>query len=196
MELEKGEKNWETISAKIRKSAKKALGESSGNKKEGKEIWWWNEEVQLVVKRKKECKKNRDHNRTEETIKAFKEVNKTAKLAVAKVKATAYEELYNSLEMDVYQAKTIKDANENILSNDRQIKNRWKEYFQHLMNVENEREHRSIQPLAGEPMERITETEVKVALRKMKNGKSVGPDNIPAEVRKHLGNTGVELQTK
>jgi len=64
------------------------------------------------------------------------------------------------------------------------------------MNVENEREHRSIQPLEGEPVERITETEVKVALRKMKNGKSVGPDNIPAEVWKHLGNTGVELLTK
>ncbi|XP_063614581.1 uncharacterized protein LOC134787702 [Penaeus indicus] len=30
----------------------------------------------------------------------------------------------------------------------------------------------------------------------MKNEKSVGPNNIPAEVWKHLGNTGVELLTK
>ncbi|XP_047500838.1 uncharacterized protein LOC125046883 [Penaeus chinensis] len=133
---------------RLKESAKETLGESSGNEKEGKETWWWNEAVQLAVKRKKECKKNRDHKRTEETIKVFKEANKTAKCAVAKAKAPAYEEQYNSLENE------------------------------------------------GEPVERITETEVKLALRKMKNGKSVGPDNIQAEVWKRLGNTGVELLTK
>ncbi|XP_042863190.1 uncharacterized protein LOC122247719 [Penaeus japonicus] len=82
---------------------------------------------------------------------------------------------------DVYQAKTIKNASGNILISDEEIKNRWKEYFKHLMNVENEREKREIPPFEGEPVNRITRNEVKAALKKMKNGKSVGPDNIPAE---------------
>ena len=40
-------------------------------------------------------------------------------------------------------------------------------------------------------MEAITEAEVRSAFKKMKNGKAVGPDNLPIEVCKCLGEEGI-----
>ena len=40
-------------------------------------------------------------------------------------------------------------------------------------------------------MESITEAEVRSALMKMKNGKAVGPDNLPIEVWECLGEEGI-----
>jgi len=41
----------------------------------------------------------------------------------------------------------------------------------------------------------ITREEVKKALRKMKSGKAIGPDSIPMEVWKSLGEDGVAWLT-
>ncbi len=49
--------------------AKETLDESSGKSKENLEAWW-NENVQKVIKTMKEKKKERDLNRTEETIRS------------------------------------------------------------------------------------------------------------------------------
>ncbi|MGL5621931.1 hypothetical protein [Cetobacterium sp.] len=38
--------DWETTAGVIRVATKKVLGVTSGNRKEDKETWWWNEEVQ------------------------------------------------------------------------------------------------------------------------------------------------------
>lgn len=43
------------------------------------------------------------------------------------------------------------------------------------------------------PAQLITTKEVKVAIEKMKNGKTPGPDEIPAEIGKMLGDQGIEL---
>ena len=43
---------------------------------------------------------------------------------------------------------------------------------------------------------RIQKQEVKEALKRMSNGKAVGPDNIPIEVWKTLGDRGLEWLTK
>jgi len=40
-------------------------------------------------------------------------------------------------------------------------------------------------------IEAFTEAEVRSALKKMKNGKAVGPDNLPIEVWKCLGEEGI-----
>ena len=55
-------------------------------------------------------------------------------------------------------------------------------HTEHLAQEEQEH-YRLSQPITGE--------EVKEALRKMKNGKAVDPDNIPVEVWKSLGEDGV-----
>ena len=144
-------------------------------------------------------KKAKDLNRNEDTIKEYKAANKAAKRAVARAKNNAYRELYESLDSedgykkairiakqkhkqsgDVYQAKLVKDKNGNVLGDDEAVKTRWKNYFDQLMNTENERIAREVTENEEEVRE-ITAGEVVKALKKMKKGKAVGPDNIPAE---------------
>ena len=80
-----------------------------------------------------------------------------------------------------------------MLTEEEDILNRWKEYIEELMNVENARERRDDEgPSVQEIVEEGSEEEVKKALKKIKTGKAVGPDNIPAEVWNCLGKIGVK----
>ncbi|KAK3510289.1 hypothetical protein QTP70_033153 [Hemibagrus guttatus] len=44
--------DWETTAEVIREMGRKVLGVSSGKRKEDKETWWWNEEVQNSIQRR------------------------------------------------------------------------------------------------------------------------------------------------
>ena len=55
MESEGG---YEVVANKIRDTAKELLGAVSGRRwREDRETWWWDEEIQQVVKEKKDAKK-------------------------------------------------------------------------------------------------------------------------------------------
>ncbi|KAK3525958.1 hypothetical protein QTP70_011402 [Hemibagrus guttatus] len=56
--------DWETTAEVIRETGRKVLGVSSGRRKEDKETWWWNEEVQDSIQRKRLAKKMWDMDRT------------------------------------------------------------------------------------------------------------------------------------
>ena len=94
----------------------------------------------------------------------------------------------------IYQSKVIKDEEEGVLVEDLKILERWREYYQKLMNEENPREGRNEQQAEVEgDITEITSAEIEMALRNMKNGKATGPDNLPVEVWKSLGRTGVNF---
>ena len=141
-----------------------------------------------------------------------KKANKEAKNAVARAKASAVSKIYDGLETrkgvkkiyslakrrnkaakDLTQITQIKSETGEILSNEQEIKARWKIYFERLLKEENGRR------IFGEGTANERETlgiardEVVVALKGMKNGKATGPDEIPAEVWKALGEEGVDL---
>ena len=59
------------------------------------------------------------------------------------------------------------------------------------MNEENPREEKQVG--VEDDITEITSAEMEMALRNMKNGKATGPDNLPAEVWKSLGRTGVNF---
>ena len=93
---------------------------------------------------------------------------------------------------DIYQSNVIKDGEERVLMEDFKMLERWREYYQKLMNEENPREGRNEQQAVGEvDITYITSAYIEMALRNMKNGKATGPDNLPVEVIKSLGRTGV-----
>ncbi|MCX8789089.1 hypothetical protein, partial [Vibrio parahaemolyticus] len=64
----------------------------------GKEGWWWNENIQKVLKEKKECYKTYYKNKNEDTLRKYKLVKKNAKKMISEVKNQTYKELYDSLE--------------------------------------------------------------------------------------------------
>ena len=81
-----------------------------------------------------------------------------------------------------------------ILNDGTKLKQRWKEYFDNLLNQEKPRERREMRTEETKSdVEDISVEEVRTGLRKMKKGKAQGPDDIPVEVWIPLGNKGVEF---
>ncbi|KAK3537535.1 hypothetical protein QTP70_013397 [Hemibagrus guttatus] len=196
--------DWETTAEVIRETGRKVLGVSSGRRKEDKETWWWNEKVQDSIQRKRLAKKKWDMDRTEENRQEYKELQRRVKREVSKAKQKAYDKLYTKLDTregekdlyrlarqrdragkDVQQVRVIKDRDGRVLTSEESVQRRWKEYFEELMNEENEREKRVEGVNSVEQkVDKIRKDEVRKALKWMKSGKAVGPDDIPVEVWK------------
>ncbi|KAK3506645.1 hypothetical protein QTP70_011570 [Hemibagrus guttatus] len=78
--------DWETTAEVISETGRKVLGVSSGRRKEDKETWWWNEEVQDSIQRKRLAKEKWDMDRTEENRQEYKELQRRVKREVSKAK--------------------------------------------------------------------------------------------------------------
>ncbi|KAH1190889.1 Pre-mRNA-processing protein 40B [Glycine max] len=210
---------WNKMSQEIIKVAKEMLGESRGFGPRGKESWWWNENVQSKVRVKKECFKEWSRCRNSETWDKYKIARNETKKAVSEARAQAFDGLYQALgtrdgERSIYrlakgrerktrdldQVKCVKDEEGKVLVHEKDIKERWKAYFHNLFNdgygydsssLDTREEDRNYKYYR-----RIQKQEVKEALKRMSNGKAVGPDNIPIEVWKTLGDRGLEWLTK
>ena len=94
-------------------------------------------------------------------------------------------------DQDVYQAQQIKGSDGQILSDREEVKEQWMPYFEELINMENKRDRRIVEPGKEVQVASIKRQEMERALKKMKKGKAVGPDDIPAEVWKVLGGVGL-----
>ena len=139
-----------------------------------------------------------------------------AKKAVAMAKGRAYDDLYARLETkkgekelyrlarqrdragkDVQHVRVIKDENGNVMINSEAVLKRWKEYFEKLMNEENNRDSRIEEAeVVNEEVNCVSREEAKNALRRMKKGKAAGPDKFPVEVGKCMGKMGIKFLTR
>ncbi|KAI5624691.1 hypothetical protein C0J50_15497 [Silurus asotus] len=171
-----------------------------------------------------EAKKKRRRVRTERRIRWWKlkeekcsvRFREEVKRNVAKAKEKAYKDLYERLntkegEKDLYrlarqrdragknvmQVRAIKDGDGNVLTSEESVLRRWREYFEQLMNEENERE-RGLDDveLVKQDVDKISKEEMRAAIKRMKSGKSVGPDDIPVEAWRCLGEMAVEFLTR
>ncbi|KAI5611767.1 hypothetical protein C0J50_1408 [Silurus asotus] len=153
--------DWGTTGGVMREAARKVLGVTSGNRKQDKETWWWNEKVQESIRRKRLAKQKWDRQSDEKSVQEYKEMRQQVKRDVAKAKEKAYEELYEKLDTkegekdlyrlarqrdragkDVLQVRAVKDGEGNVLTSEESVLRRWREYFEQLMNKENQRERR------------------------------------------------------
>ena len=169
-------------------------------------------------KRKERGKEAWDKIRGKNTInkKIYKEKKSKAKKAVAVAKGRAYDDLYARLETkegekelyrlarqrdragkDVQHVRVIKDENGNIMVNSKAVLKRWEEYFEKLMNEENSRDPRTEEAeVVIEEVNCVRREEVKNALRRMNKGKAVGPDELPIEVSKCVGEMEITFLTR
>ncbi|KAL5128533.1 Craniofacial development protein 2 [Glycine soja] len=203
---------WNKMSQEIIKVAKETLGESRGFGPRGKESWWWNESVQSKVRVKNECFKEWSRCRNYETWDKYKIARNETKKAVSEARAQAFDGLYQALgtrdgERSIYrlakgrerktrdldQVKCVKDEEGKVLVHEKDIKERWKAYFHNLFNDGYGYDSSS---LDTREEDRNYKYYLKEALKRMSNGKAVGPDNIPSEVWKTLGDRGLEWLTK
>ncbi|AQK55117.1 hypothetical protein ZEAMMB73_Zm00001d051783 [Zea mays] len=172
-----------------------------------------------AIKEKKDCYKRLHQDKCADNIEKYRIAKKSAKRAVSRARGQAYDDLYQRLdtkqgEKDIYrmakirerktrdvnQVKCIKDEANQLLVKNEEIKNRWKEYFNKLFNGGNESSTIEL----DEPFDdnnrgfvrRIQEYEVKEALKRMKVRKAMGPDGIPIEVWRCLGDIAIVWLTK
>ena len=98
---------------------------------------------------------------------------------------------------DFQHVRVIKDENGNVVVNSEALLTRWKEYFEKLMNEENNRDPRTEEAeVVNKEVNCVSKEKMKNALRKMKNGKAVGTDELPVEVWKCMGKIGRKLLTR
>ncbi len=211
---------WATVAIKIREKAREILGVRTGTRKMDRESWWWTEDVQISVKAKHEALKklrgttdNQEHVQLREE---YRRAKKEAKAAVTNAKNKAYEEMYKRLDTkvgehemyklakararrtrDVDVVTHIKGVDGRTLVLEREIKDRWETYFNTLFNQTSNGNislgNKAITRITGRHCDvaRISHEEVKQALRRMGTSKAVGPDQIPIEVWRSLGEIGV-----
>ena len=174
---------------------------------------------QRAIKEKKECYKRLFLDRSADNIEKYKVAKKIAKRAVSEAKGRAYEDMYQRLntkegEKDIYrmarvrerktrdfsQVKCIKDDMDQLLVKEDEIRLRWQEYFDRLYNGDNENTTFQLDDSFDDTnrrfVRRIQESEVKEALKRMKGGKATGPDGIPVEVWRCLGDIAIVWLTK
>ncbi|KAF7710092.1 hypothetical protein HF521_008964 [Silurus meridionalis] len=107
--------DWETTAGVMREAAKKkVLGVTSGNRKQDKETWWWNEEVQESIRGKRLAKQKWDQQSDEKSWQEYKEMRQQVKRDAAKAKEKANKELYERLdtkegEKDLYRLARQRD---------------------------------------------------------------------------------------
>ena len=113
---------------------------------------------------------------------------------VAMAKGRVYDDMYARLETkegekklyrlarqrdragkDVQYVRRLKDENGNVMVNSETVLKRWKDYFEKLMNEENDREPRTEEAeVVNEEVNGVSREEVKNVLRRMKKVKWFG----------------------
>ncbi|XP_076937390.1 uncharacterized protein LOC143604986 [Bidens hawaiensis] len=204
---------WEEMATKITQVAKDTLGFTTGKTGRHKETWWWNEVIQEKIRDKQGSFRELIRCTDEEERVGLKESYKKAK---REAKNTAYKRMYEHLETqegehDMFKiakarehrrkylgvVKFIKSEDGQVLVKEQDIILRWKNYFQNLFNGERVYQEKNDNTRLRRQQQnncfcrRITQEEVRNALRRMGKAKTVGPDNIPIEVWKCLGEEGV-----
>ena len=82
--------------------------------------------------------------------------------------------------------RCVKDEDQKVLLRDEEIKERWREYFDKLFNGSSTQDLDDLtiqcQDMNHNYMRRISESEVKETLKRMKLRKAIRSDGIPIEV--------------
>ncbi|KAK6764278.1 hypothetical protein RB195_024554 [Necator americanus] len=168
------EKMWSHTSSVIRLSAENALGKTTlGKPKIQKATWFWNEEVQAAIREKKSRYKLWWRTRQPEDRGAYLAAKREAKKAVSKAKSDRYKAVYDMLDTREGEREARVIAQRWIWSTPRSLRELMEPFCAALG-----------------PLLPITAVEVSAALAKMKTNKATGPDDIPADDWKLLGDRG------
>ena len=177
---------------------------------------WWNEGVKMKVEEKKRAYEEWLQCDSFESYERYKEKKAEVKREVKEAKRAAdfrwsqgfgsdYERDRKKFWKEVKRVRrggsrneeTVKDGNGRSVKGN-EARKRWAEYFESLLNVEDDREADvlvggvELQVFGDENEREITKDEVERALRETKVGKAAGMDGVRAEMLKKGGVTVLE----
>lgn len=186
----------------IHEAAEEALGLKEHQKKNPE---WWTKETEALVMEKKNAYHCWLHSQKEVDRKTYMRLNREVKKQVDKNKNELWEKKCEEVGRfmggtRVSEAwkmiKTLrKDERQNTKISLIEMEE-WKEYYEKLL-VEKRRnfmmKNRNIDMNSEETVDKITQLEIKTALKKCKNKKAAGPGSIPIELIKNGPDILIEL---
>ena len=97
---------------------------------------------------------------------------------------------------DITGTKCLKGDNGKLLVSEEQVSGRWREYFEKLLNEENEwNGELSAEYVEGQPADMMSKEEVRQAIQDLKVRKTAGPSGITGEMIKAAGEQAVDWLT-
>uniref|UniRef100_A0A7I4Z3B2 Reverse transcriptase domain-containing protein n=1 Tax=Haemonchus contortus TaxID=6289 RepID=A0A7I4Z3B2_HAECO len=194
------QQTWSNAVKVILGCAKETLGETRGGLRGDKEAWFWNDEVQRVVREKKLAYKRWQKTRALEDLAAYKTSKRLTKLLWRRQRTWKWTPCMKNLTVEKGKrhrvVKSVRNSEGAILRKPGVVRRRWKEYFDRLFNEEFARENSSHLEATAGPIKLWTEDEVRIAIEKMKVGKATGPDGVPIEAWEALGEHGIKWLTR
>ena len=196
-------------------TAEKLLGRARGKKQV-----WMSDKVLKICDKRRELKKKRFSSDSDQAN--YRQINKEVKIAtkVAKEKwiqdqctnidrnmacnntAAAFKTIKDLTRSKMTRTTVIEDKKGNLLTERTAIANRWKEYCEELYNYNLTCDKdlleklRSISATTEDEDPPILTSEIEAAIEGLKEGKSPGIDNVPAELLKNGGPITVAAYTK
>lgn len=213
---------WRVFKKIIIETAKERCGILKvGNRR--KQTAWWNQDIKLEVKIKKQKWQVYLGAKTKETYDIYKRQRIKVKNMIKEAKENSWKAFgermeTNSKENQKLFYKTlkgmrgekklqhiaIKDKEGKIVKEEQRVMCRWKQHFEELLSVrrtdtvytvrEEEKSNTEMEEMREvRNNDLITMDEMKDALRWLKNGKAPGHDRVTAEMLKNLNNEGLQL---
>ena len=199
---------WESAESILIKASEKTCGRTKGGRGRERESWWWNSEVETVIKEKKAAYKQWQRSLLNQDKHRYRQINNMCKKIVAKAKETAWktwsedlnraagqQKMYKMAKQmrmdkkDILGSNFIRDPDGTIQVEPTAVQNRWRGYFDNLLNSENPNAIEDTPAVLG-PVEDISMEEVVLALRSMKSGKASGPSEVTSDMFKLAGELG------
>ena len=97
---------------------------------------------------------------------------------------------------DIVDTKCLKNESGEVLVEADAVKERWREYMERLLNIENNWDGVLEGDKVEGPCELINEKEVEEAIKVMKAGKAGGPPEVVGEMLKAAGKKGIKRLTE
>lgn len=217
--VESCEKEWEVFKNAVYECTERACGSRKVGRKKRKlkRSDWWNDEIAKLVKEKKEKYNAWLQMRTNEKREVYRSICKEVKKEVKISKNRANEEwgrkvtqkfrenkkLFYKVVKEERKTKEqvvwkIKDKNGKVLEEKEKVKDRYKEYFNDLLNVKSDKPTEintlgmNARKIGKCELNEISEEEIVNAIKSMKCEKSPGVDEITPEMLKDGGSVIVK----
>ena len=191
---------WNEVKTCLLSACDTVCGWTKGSVLIRHETWWWNEEVEECIFKKRKLWKEWQKGGSKEPYVLAK---RKGKQAVYLARKAAQDAKFNDLSLndqknqlfkqarkmkgenqDIVGDKCVRDDNGNLAIDDQAKLAAWKTHYERLLNVEFDWDSDSLdeQPAVEGPPISITVEMVAKALQKMKKGKATGPSGITVEM--------------
>ena len=191
---------WKKTETIMIKASKKTCGRTKGGNDRERESWWWNNEVESMIKVQKAAYKVWQRSLLNINKLRYRQINNRSKKVVSEAKESAWrlwiEDLNTAAvqnnmfkktkqtkkdQKDVLGTSFTRSANGNVAFDPKDVQDRWRVDFEDLLNIENPNILENT-PAVLVPIEEVIVQEESLALRCMKSGKASGPSEVTSEM--------------